>query len=132
VSKRKKRLGVSKGEQKIKTYLLSAGIDFKAEKTFDTLVNKNTGHNLYFDYYLPEYNTVIEYDGYQHYTYKNKYHNNKSDFVKQKLRDAVKDKWCEDNNVNLLRIGFYDYKNVYNILSNALTDNEKPKNCDKE
>lgn len=55
---------ISRGEEKIKEILIRNNIEFEQQKTFSDLINK--GH-LFFDFYLPENNIVIEYQGEQHY-----------------------------------------------------------------
>ena len=77
-----------------------------------------------FDFYLPDYNLFIEYDGQQHYQ-PMRYHGdnlekNYSDFLRIKERDNIKNKYCFDNNIDLLRIPFYESKNIEEIISNHL------------
>jgi hypothetical protein len=38
-------------------------ISYEKEKTFSTLKNPKTNKALRFDFYLPQLNTIIEYDG---------------------------------------------------------------------
>nr|DAF97041.1 MAG TPA: restriction enzyme [Siphoviridae sp. ctg6c78] len=77
-----------------------------------------------YDFYLPEYNLMIEYDGIQHYE-PMRFHGENSeenllDFKKQQRRDKIKDKYCEDNNINLLRIPYWETKNIETIINNHL------------
>jgi uncharacterized Zn-finger protein len=69
---------------------------------------------LPFDFYIPdagEHGACIEYDGIFHYK---DIHGSLE--VSQK-RDAIKTKYCKDNNIPLLRIPYTDKKNIYpNIL----------------
>ena len=65
-----------------------------------------------FDFYLPDYNTCIEYDGEQHFHTPN----NKTStyFTKEKIdeiqyRDSIKNQYCKDNNIKLIRIPYTDY-----------------------
>lgn len=55
----------SKGEYKIAQLLTLLDFDFEKEKIFVNL--KGKANNLRFDFYLPEYNTCIEYQGAQHF-----------------------------------------------------------------
>jgi len=82
------------------------------------------GHKLRFDFHLPEYNLFIEYDGEQHY-----YPINfggwdetglQENFEKTKYRDNLKNKYCEENNINLLRIPYWEKDNIETIISNHL------------
>jgi hypothetical protein len=51
----------SKGEKKIIDFLTKNNISFEAEKKFSWSENKR------YDFFLPQYNLVIEYMGIQHY-----------------------------------------------------------------
>lgn len=83
------------------------------------------GNKYYrFDFYLPQYNLFIEYDGKQHYEPVQYYGNNIED-AKNALRktqehDKIKDKYCKDNNINLLRIPYWENNNIETIISNHL------------
>ena len=76
-----------------------------------------------FDFYLPKYNLMIEYDGEQHYK-PMRYHNDKDrnieDLAKRKKRDEIKNKYCQDNNINLLRIPYYEKENIDFIIIDCL------------
>ena len=56
----------SKGEKLVKEILNELNIVYKTEKTFKDCINPKTEHVLRFDFYLPDYNCCIEYDGKQH------------------------------------------------------------------
>ena len=79
-----------------------------------------------FDFYLPQYNLFIEYDGRQHYSprfYIGVYKSEElgiEKFNKQKLRDEIKNKYCSDNNINLLRIPYWESQNIDTIIDDCL------------
>jgi hypothetical protein len=56
----------SKGEEIIRRWLLKNNVKFKSEKTFINLCGAGGGL-LRFDFYLPDDNICIEYDGRQHF-----------------------------------------------------------------
>lgn len=94
----------SKGHLIVKKYLEDNNIFYEAEKRFDWLKYKK---QLRLDFYLPEYNIAIEYDGKQHY-YTNK--NNKI-ITPENLkiineRDTTKEKLLSDNGIELIRIPY--------------------------
>lgn len=91
----------SKGEKFINTFLDKNKIDYIREYKFKDLKNIL---NLRVDFYLPEKNLVIEFDGEQHYIYSPDFHRNFCDFIKARQRDKLKDKYCEENNIKLLRL----------------------------
>ena len=41
-------------------------------------------------------------------------------FKKQKLHDQIKDKYCLDNNIKLIRIPYWEFDNIENILKQEL------------
>jgi hypothetical protein len=55
-----------KGEEKIAKILEELNLVFIRQKNFEDLKSK-LGNYLYFDFFLPEYNICIEYQGEQHY-----------------------------------------------------------------
>ncbi len=108
----------SKGESKIMYILDKHNIKYKEQKTFEMLRGYKNSY-LKYDFYLPEYNICIEYDGEQHYKPINFFGGEKQ-FLKQKEYDNKKDVYCKENNIHLLRIPYYDFDNVETILSNKL------------
>ena len=95
----------SKGEDKIKDILSFLKIDFIQQKTFNNLKYKD---NLRFDFFLPEYNICIEYQGQQHYEIV-EYFGGKEAFKERKIRDNIKKQWCKENNIKLIEISYTDF-----------------------
>ena len=97
----------------------------------DCLIKNKTEYKIYvdghcyrFDFYLPDYNLFIEYDGEQHYR-PVRFHGNdlsttQAEFEEQQKRDKIKNKYCEDNNIHLLRIPYWETKNIETIITNHL------------
>jgi len=94
----------SKGENIILNYLEENNIKYIHEKTFDDCVYKN---KLPFDFYLPDYNVCIEYDGIQHFEVVD-YFGGQDAYDLRVLKDKIKNKYCMDNNIILERIKYYD------------------------
>jgi len=91
----------SRGERLIQQLLVENNIKFIPQKTFNNCRGKR--NLLPFDFYLPDYNTCIEYDGEQHFTGWN--HN--KDYLKlSQERDAIKTDYCNTNNISLIRIRY--------------------------
>ena len=91
------------------------------------------GNRYRFDFYLPDYNTFIEYDGSQHYEptryYGNNIEKNTQLFFKIQERDEMKNQYCREYNINLLRIPYWESKNIKTIINNYLQRlNEKGSN----
>lgn len=91
-------------ENEIYTLLLECGLHVEREKTFSNLLYKRL---LRYDFYIPELNLLIEADGQQHYENVDPYGTAK--LVRN--RDAIKNKYAKDNNINLLRIHYF---RIYN------------------
>lgn len=102
---------VSRGENKCVKYFKLLNINYQQQKTFNDCVNPYSGYKLRFDFYLPDYNLCIEYDGEQHFRVTNGW-NDKENFDKTQYRDSIKNKFCEDNNINLIRIPYTDYDKI--------------------
>lgn len=95
----------SAGETTIIHLLQKMEINFQTQKSFDGCKNKNT---LKFDFYLPDYNMVIEYQGEQHY-HAIKYFGGEERFQQQQKIDKIKKDWCSKNGINYLAIPYTDF-----------------------
>lgn len=73
---------------------------------------------LPFDFYLPKYNLLIEFDGWQHYHMTNK--DTQETFQLRKTRDQIKTDYCKNNNIDLLRISYLERDNIEEILKEHL------------
>ena len=94
----------SKYELIIKNILDELNISYEKEKIFlDCTSVKNSP--LRFDFYLPNYNCCIEYDGIQHYK-PIEYFGGEDRFIEQQKNDLIKDNYCKDNNIRLIRISY--------------------------
>lgn len=103
---------LSNSEKIIFNYLESKNIDFIYQKKFNDCIYKRT---LNFDFYIPSKNLIIEYDGIQHFEYRS-YFGNEIEFNKTILRDNIKNEYCKNNNINLLRISYKE--NIIQKLKN--------------
>ena len=72
-----------------------------------------------FDFYLPDYNLAIEYQGEQHYR-DNGFFKDKLEVIQR--RDEIKRKYCQENNIKLLEISYKDFKNINQIITSRLND----------
>lgn len=95
----------SKREQYIVSILNQLNIKYKSEKTFDGLLNPEGTMNLYYDFYLPDYNTILEYDGESHFEPIEFFGGEKRYRYIQEC-DSIKDKYCKHNGINLIRIPY--------------------------
>lgn len=106
----------SNGEMKIFNFLKEYHVEFIEQKRFDDC--KDT-YCLPFDFYLPDYNTCIEYDGAQHF-YPVEHFGGIESFNALKRHDEIKNNFCFANNINLVRIPYTNFDNIDEILSQIL------------
>ena len=106
----------SHGEEKIKNCLRKSQIVYIPQATFDDCKNI---YKLPFDFYLPENEVCIEYNGKQHYE-AIKWFGGKKAFNQQVKRDGIKKEYCENNNIELLVIPYWDFDNIEEILLKEL------------
>ena len=104
----------SRGERIIREFLEANKINFQQEQRFSDCVDKRT---LPFDFYLPEYNTCIEFDGQHHYF---PIYNDDIHFEITKKHDKIKTQYCDNNNIKLIRIPYWQGENINSILQKEL------------
>lgn len=92
----------SKGEKIIREFLIQNNIYYLQQHKFDGCVNKN---KLPFDFYLPNHQICIEYNGAQHYR-PVKYLGGEKTLMEIKKRDKIKKQYCVDNNITLIIIRY--------------------------
>lgn len=113
----------SLGETKIKEILNENKIEFNPENIFDDCFRSKYS-KLRFDFYLHKYNMAIEYDGIQHFEPVDFYHKGiefaKRQFEDLKIRDKMKNDYCFDNNINLVRIPYWDFDRIEDIVLSKL------------
>jgi very-short-patch-repair endonuclease len=107
----------SKGEKIIRNFLLKNKINFLPNKTFDNCKFKR---KLKFDFYLPNFNLIIEFDGTQHNKSYDFFGGDK-DFIKRKIRDDIKNQYCADNKIKIIRLN--NLKMIINHLKKELNIN---------
>lgn len=103
----------SKGERKIKEILIELGINFIQEKRFSDCVFESN-KMARFDFYLPNENTIIEYDGRQHFIQGSGYFDNEDKIKITQQHDEIKNQYCKEHQIKLIRIPYIDY-NLLNI-----------------
>ena len=96
---------ISLGERKIQEILFDNNISFIREATFGTCLFEDTKYPAKFDFYINN-KYLIEYDGEQHFSAKNKGWNTEEQLIKTQEHDAYKNQWCKDNNIPLIRIPY--------------------------
>ena len=93
---------ISHGEYCIMSILKENNIRFTKQYKFNDCKNKLP---LPFDFYLPDYNACIEYDGKQHFEPVS-YFGGEDEFIRRKHNDKIKTKYCFQNNILLIRVPY--------------------------
>ena len=92
----------SNGERIVEAILKKNNIKFIKEYRFSNCKNKLV---LSFDFYLPNHNTCIEYQGQHHFT-PIKHFGDSEMFEKILLRDQIKRDYCKEHNIQLLELKY--------------------------
>lgn len=98
----------SKGEILISNILDELDINYLSQYVFYDCRSKNN-RVLYFDFYLPDYNCCIEYDGEQHQLGWKRQLSTLDDIQD---RDMRKNKYCSKHNISLIRIPYTDFNKI--------------------
>lgn len=103
----------SHGERRIREFLSENKIDFEQEKRFQDCRDKKA---LPFDFYLPSKNICIEFDGIYHYQpIRGDEH-----FLITQMHDKIKNKYCDDNGIKLIRIPYTAKNKIREILKSEI------------
>ena len=98
----------SKGELIIAKMLYDNNIPFEQEKVMFQYSNKRYAR---FDFYINN-QYLIEYDGETHYQCNLHGWHDQNQLKTQQERDAIKNQWCKDNNIPLIRIPYTHLKDI--------------------
>ena len=108
------KCSTSKAELRIIQLLEDNNIGF--EWQYDKCINPKTGYPLPYDFYIPNMNLLLEYDGIFHSQQVYKSH----DLHKTQVHDRYKNMWARKNGYNLIRINYKQdlEKELQQILTN--------------
>lgn len=102
----------SKGEIFIEQFLVENKINYIKQHKFPDCKNIRP---LSFDFYLPDNNICIEYDGEQHFKPVNRFGGFKS-YDKTLIRDKIKNEYCTLNSIKLIRVTSKNLKNLNDLI----------------
>lgn len=84
------------------------------------------GQLLFFDFYIPALQVLIECQGEQHYKYVPHFHGMKSDYKESKKRDQMKREWAAQQQIPLLEIRFNERpsspRDLFNMIHEVVSD----------
>ncbi|MGV6936030.1 hypothetical protein ACWA2B_10990 [Paenibacillus sp. CMM36] len=107
---------VTKGESKIKKYLIDNEIRYRIQYTFPDCKDIL---RLKFDFAVfknRKLSVLIEYDGEFHY----EQIISEEHFADRKKKDKIKDDYCKSHNIPLIRIPYWEFDNIESILNEKL------------
>ncbi|MAG50296.1 hypothetical protein CL621_01485 [archaeon] len=106
----------SHAERRIILFLDENNVTYERQKRYKNCRNKKP---LPFDFYIPNKNILIEYDGELHYRASRRAKNQEK--LKQtQLHDKIKSQFASDNNIDLIRIPYWEKDKVEKILETTL------------
>lgn len=114
-----KECNLSQLEYKTKEILIKYNIKYKAQVKYNGLIGLGGG-SLSYDFYLPNYNLLIECQGQQHEKFIKLLHEKEENFEKQLEHDRRKREYAKQHDINLLEIWYYDIDNIEDIIINKL------------
>lgn len=113
----------SKVEKKIKKYIENHNIVYESYKTFGDLFGVGNG-KLSYDFYLPDYNLLIEFQGVFHDGSGNASSIQTSEeLLKQQEHDLRKREYAKLHNIKLLEIWHWEINDIETILEKVLNKN---------
>lgn len=128
--KRRKRDSMTKGERAVRKVLDQIQLEYEYDRTYPGLKNE-LGNSMRFDFvvkYRKKY-YAIEYDGEQHY-YPVPFDGNedaaKARFERTKIADKMKDEFCSESGIPLLRIPYFKLKQTEQLVRDFLGDYDMP------
>lgn len=117
----------SSGEIAVRNVLIEKDVEFEEEKRFGGK-DKNA---LRYDFHIPEYNAYIEYDGEQHFE-PFKHWGGDEALKRTQFRDGVKDANCRLRGFPLLRIPYWEFDNISEIVTEFIEELEEERKKRKE
>lgn len=114
---------ISKGEKRIIKYLDKNNIYYIYDESYFNDLFGLGGNNLRPDFIIENLNIWIEFDGEFHY----------NDFYKDgsyealKYHDKLKDEYAKEHGWKLIRIPYWEYDNIENILDEILNKGNEVK-----
>ena len=108
------------GEVEIGEQLGNMKVDFRTQERYEECKYKLT---MPFDFYLPDYDLLIEYQGIQHYEVV-KFFGGEEGFKARQAKDKIKKEYAEKYH-KFLAIPYWDFNNIETNLKNTLKPLDK-------
>lgn len=111
----------STGEELIKRLLDKHNIVYEAQKKFDDCRSPITNRKLSFDFYLPNYNMLIEFDGEHHFKPVKLFHTGDK-FDRFIMYDTIKTTYALQQNMLFLRIPYTRIQHIECELTHIINN----------
>lgn len=108
---------ISKGEERITNLLIEKNIAFEPQKKFENLLGAKGGQ-LSYDFYLPDHNLLIEYQG--------EFHDgtastqSEDEYAIQVEHDQRKRNYAISHGIDLLEIWYYEKENLEELIDSKI------------
>jgi lactam utilization protein B len=113
------------GERIILDWFKKRNIEIEHHFSYPDLLGLG-GRPLEFDFRIKRANSLIEYDGEQHFRPVRfngiSEEKAKEQFKKLQYHDTLKNQYCIEKNIPLLRINYKEFNNIPEILTNSLSN----------
>ena len=120
----------SKGEKRIGQILFEKNIKSIPFKKYDDCISYRSKNGLSkrctkleFDFYLPDQNTLVEYDGEYHFNQRKNVR--LEEYTYNILNDREKNDYTKAKNIKLIRIGYLDKENIEEELMKGLDSDDQ-------
>lgn len=111
----------SNGEKLIKGTLEELNVEYEREKIFPGLVRYR------YDFYIKEFNLCVEFDG-EHHFKAVEFWGGEEYLEEVRKSDSIKNDWCQQNGIHLLRIPYWDEESIPEILKRLVEKRRANKN----
>ena len=118
------KCNLPKGEKYICDILEKMEIKYEFQKTFKKCKYKRL---LKFDFYIKQYNLLIEFDGEQHFHNKTRNKHFNKTFKLRRKKDIIKNKYSLEEKINLLRISYKEDNFIESLIIATLNRVKKEK-----
>lgn len=106
----------SAGEKLIMSTLDALGVQYYRQQRFEDCSSPTSGRALPFDFYVPSYNLLIEFDGEQH-TRKSPLFHKGDRFERMQQHDTIKTEYATKNGFRFVRISFTEIRELESIIT---------------
>lgn len=114
------KCNASLGELKIEEYLKRKKIEYQSQYNIQFDNKFFSVNSPLIDFYLPKYNTFIEFNGIQHYKCHSFFHRDDDAFARQMDRDKRVRQYCKQHKIKLIEIKYDQIDKIYKILDKKI------------